>query len=174
MSEWKCVNSGGPLVNVDAFGRVRSTGVVVCRWVSAWHVNVGGRGLFPDPVKSYLDWSGDLTRFGFKLERTIAMMWEAMMEPLPDELPDLPDELLSEADEEVADSSSCCRRSCIEKDHIKRCQQEWDVDSHPPHENRGEIFRQRTTKLLLLRKCGLPHCIPTAMEDLPYRCHTVP
>ena len=61
----------------------------------------GGRGLFPDPVKSYLDWSGDLTRFGFKLERTIAMMWEAMMEPLPDELPDLPDELLeaSSADE---------------------------------------------------------------------------
>ena len=53
----------------------------------------GGRGLFPDPVKSYLDWSGDLARFGFKLERTIAMMWEAMMEPLPDELPDLPDEL---------------------------------------------------------------------------------
>ena len=41
MSEWKCVNSGGPLVNVDAFGRVRSTGVVVCRWVGAWHVNVG-------------------------------------------------------------------------------------------------------------------------------------
>ena len=50
----------------------------------------GGRGLFPDPVKSYLDWSGDLARFGLKLERTIAMMWEAMM----DELPDLPDELL--------------------------------------------------------------------------------
>ena len=89
----------------------------------------GGRGLFPDPVKSYLDWSGDLARFGLKLERTIAMMWEAMMEPLPDELPDLPDELLSKADEEVADSSSCCEQSCIEKDHIKRCQQEWDFAS---------------------------------------------